>query len=302
MAGADELYCAVGPLPAFGPSVLNAGDLPAAVKKIHGLGKKLSLAANSIRLVYSKQGLRRCMDRFLEMDGAGVDAFIISSPSIFVMLENLKRPLCAELHLSSVQPCFNSMAARYFIRRGISRLILPNQLAPLEARAIFQECRAAGVETEVFDYRFFGCAYINGRCNLHNPEFHTFVKNIKGAALCRCGAGAGKITGMKALDAAPGRAGETAALWTRFSRRMNGGGAPRIGNAAAFFDFFTMGADYLKYGTRPDPSRLKIQKVKALRSMLGLAEELSRNLGPAKARAAFIERMTRWNGLEGGNE
>lgn len=297
LAGADELYCAVKPLPGFGPGVFNARELPAAVKKIHGLGKKLSLAVNAMRLEYSKQGLRRVMDRFIEMDGAGVDSFIISSPSIFEMVKDLKKPLRAELHLSSVQPCFNSLAARFFIRMGISRLILPNQLAPLEARAIFGECRAAGVETEIFDHRFFGCPYVNGRCNLHNANHHTFVKKIKGAALCRCGADDGRAIGMKALDAAPGRAGEAAALWARFSRRLAGGGAPRMGSAASFFDFFTMGANYLKYGTRCDPSHTKIEKVKALRSMLGLAEGLSRNLSPAEARAAFTERMAGWGGL-----
>jgi collagenase-like PrtC family protease len=295
-AGADELYCAIKPLDSFGRGVLPAGRLQAAADRIHALGGKLAVAANSMALLRDERGLRRFSNALLKADEAGVDAFIISNPSIFELIKNLKRPLRAKTHLSSVQPCFNSLAARVFIRRGISRLILPNQLSPKESAGIFAECRRAGVETEIFDYRFFGCTYVNGRCNLHNPVYHSFAGDLRGAAPCNRGIAAG--CGMKTLNILPERSAEIPAIWTRFSARLARGGSPRIGNAAAFFDFFSMGADYLKYGTRRDDSRVKIRKAAELRRMLDLARALTRELGRNAARNEFVRRMTSWNGLE----
>jgi hypothetical protein len=295
-AGADELYCAVAALPSYGHNALR-GNLRAAAARAHGLGKKLSLAVNAMILIYSRKQMTRFADGLNRAVDDGVDSLIVASPSVFTLLKELKRPLPAPVHLSSIQPCFNSRAARHFIRLGISRLILPSQVSPLEARDIFRECRAAGVETEIFDYRFFGCVYVNGRCNLHDPVFHTFTRGTKGADLCRCGAGAGGLPSVKAAEVAAGRAPEAAALARRLYDRMTCGGPPRIANAASFFDFFSMGAGYLKYGTRKDPSDVKIRKVRELRAMLDLAETLAGTLPRKAARDAFINRMTGWRGL-----
>jgi hypothetical protein len=293
-AGADELYCAVADIPSYGHGALRGG-LRAAAKAAHARGLKLSLAVNSLRLPYSKKQMAEFAGRLERAAGDGVDSFIVASPSVFTLFQELKRPLPVPVHLSSVQPCFNSRAARYFIRLGVSRLILPNQLSAQEAAEIFRECRAAGVETEIFDYRFFGCVYVNGRCNLHDPIFHTFTHGKEGDGLCRCG-GPGAKLNVKASEVAPGRAAETPALARRLYARMTCGGPPRLANAASFFDFFAMGTNYLKYGTRKDPSGVKIRKVEELRAMLDLAESLTGKLPPKAARAAFISRMTGWRG------
>jgi len=297
-AGADELYCAVADLPSFGYGVLKGGGLKAAARKAHALGKKLSLAVNSMRITYAAGQMKTFAARLERAAADGVDSFIVASPSVFELFSRLKRPLPGPVHLSSVQPCLNSLTARYFIRLGISRLILPSQVAPLECAEIFKECRAARVETEVFDYRFFGCVYVNGRCNLHDPVFHTFREGAGQPALCRCAAGKGPS--VKPVGIAPGSGPEALRLTRRLYSRMTCSGPPRLNNAAAFFDFFTMGTNYLKYGTRADTPEVKVRKVKELRAMLDLAEGLSRDLPRSGARAAFIDRMTRWRGLEGG--
>ncbi|MCM2267058.1 MAG: U32 family peptidase [Elusimicrobiales bacterium] len=298
-AGADELYCAVADIPSYGFGVLRGG-LATAVTRAHRLGKKVSLAVNSMRLTYSRAQMLQFAGRLRQAAEHGVDAFIVASPAVFELFRELKEKVPAPVHLSSVQPCFNSGTARYFIRLGISRLILPSQVAPAEAAGILRECRAAGVETEIFDYRFFGCVYVNGRCNLHDPVFHTFTSGKEGDAMCRCGAGTAGRLEVRPADVAPARAALAPALARRLYTRMTCGGPPRLANAAAFFDFFRGGVDFLKYGTRRDPSGVKVRKVRELRALLDLAEALKASLPAAAARAEFIRRMSAWRGLEGG--
>lgn len=295
-AGADELYTSVPGLPSFDETYLRGISIENSFKKIHALGKKALVAVNSPQIVLDTSGLKKLERRLHALDGAGADAFIISSPSLLSLLSSSPRRLRAALHLSSVQPCFNTAALRFFLRFGIRRLILPTQLPALEAADVLKLCRREGVETEIFDYRFFGCNYVNGRCNMHLPRFHTFKKGAKGGALCRCG-GPRQALPVKPLGVNPERAGEVPAIARRLALRMGGGGAPRFYNAASFFDFFTLGVGWLKYGVRADPPAVKARKVGQLRAMADLAGTLIKERGPRAARALFIERMTAWRGV-----
>jgi len=292
-AGADELYTSVPGLPSFDETYLRGITVAGAIRRIHALGKKALIAVNSQQVARDPRGLRALQRRFYELDDAGADAFIVASPSILSLLRSGSRKLRADLHLSSVQPCFNTAALRFFLRLGVKRLILPTQLAPLEARELLALCRREGVETEIFDYRFFGCVYVNGRCNLHQPRFHTFRNTSEGGALCRCGSGS--PLRVRPLDAAAGRGKETAAIAGRLALRMGRGGAPRLYNAAAFYDFFRLGVGWLKYGVRKDSPEVKALRVRQLREMADLAEDLRAKYGHARARRLFIDHMTGWN-------
>ena len=76
---------------------------------------------------------------------------------------------------------------------------------------------------------------------------------------------------------------------------MGCGGAPRLYNAASFYDFYRLGVGWLKYGVRLDPPKVKERKVRELRRMADLAETLTAELG-AGGREEFIRRMTAWKG------
>ncbi len=289
-AGADELYCAARSFPAFGAAALLPDrDLPAAIKAANNSGVKLSLAVNSA-VVYAS-GAQRLLDGLARLDRAGLDAFIVSSPALLGLL-GARPGLKAALHLSSVQPCFNTGTAGLFMDRGVSRIIFPNQLSGAEAAPVIKLCRARGVETELFDYRFFGCTYVNGRCKLHRPDFHTFAGAKKGAA--PCGYAAGRGLGLKSFEADQARAGELREVSARVAARMGCGGPLQIADAGAFFDYFSAGADFLKYGSRSDPSAVKVRKVAAMRAMINLAGELAGKYARARARAVFTDRMTKW--------
>ncbi|HAH31617.1 MAG TPA: hypothetical protein DCL44_04820 [Elusimicrobia bacterium] len=297
-AGADELYCAVATLPHFGkPAALTGiGPLKTAVRAAHGLGMKLSLAVNGIAPEFTLKQEAGLLKRLAAADASGVDAFITASPSMFSLLSKLKPQLRAKLHLSSVQPCFNSLTAGFFIKLGVSRLILPNQLAPFEAREIIKLCRARKVETEIFDYRFFGCAYLNGRCHLHFPDHYTPNIAIRDGSMCRLNVKAEKLPALSCIETDPAWKPRLGPVMKRLSVRLGCGGAPRMANAASFFDFFSAGVNYLKYGTRQDASEIKIKKVRELRAMLDLVEKFSTTLPHKDARACFIEKMTGWDG------
>ncbi len=294
-AGADEFYTAIEGLPAFSVGFLPGRDLAAAIKKAHALGRKIALAVNAIHAPATNKRLAVMEKRVRSLDKLGMDAFIISNPYLLGLFSGRGKRLRAELHLSSVQPVFNSLSAAFFSRFGVSRLILPNQLSPKEALKTLTFCSAQGIETEIFDYRFFGCAYINGRCHMHRPDHYTLKSAILEGNLCRINARPGGLVKLNTLDL-PGRARELPALVKRLENRFTCGGSPRLSNAAAFFDFFTSGAQYLKYGTRHDAPEVKVKKVSELRAMLSLAEQLSASLPPAEARRHFIRELSRWNG------
>jgi len=292
-AGADEIYCAVGPLPSFKDraALRDIAALRRAVRTAHGLGLKLSVAVNSVILRFNPSKEARLLELLAEADEAGTDNFIVASPAMFALFSKLKG-LRARLHLSSVQPCFNSFTAAFFIRLGVSRIILPNQLSPAEAAKILKLCRASGVETEIFDYRFFGCTYVNGRCYLHRPDHYTLTAEYGGGSMCHPGL---RSVVPAVLNADPEWKQRLAGITDQFSARFARGTPPRIANPATFFDFLSAGVGYLKYGIRQDTGEEKVRKVKELRRMLDLAEELSRSLPRAQARRRFIESMSHWS-------
>ncbi len=294
-AGADEFYTAVDFLPAFSPGTLPEEDLLPAIKKVSALGKKLALAVNSPWARGTDKEMAVLERRIRSLDKLGIGAFIIANPYLLALFSGPGKRLRAGLHLSSVQPVFNSLSAAFFARFGISRIILPNQLSPVEARKILALCRAKGIETEIFDYRFFGCAYINGRCQLHSPGHYTLKSAMPEGNICRVSSGPDGLVKLRGLDR-PERSGELPALVRRLGSRFSCGGSPRLYNAAAFFNFFAAGVPYLKYGTRQDPAAVKAGKVRELRAMIGLAEELSSSKPAAEARRLFVQELSRWNG------
>ena len=298
-AGADELYCAVPGMPSFGEpaSLEGAPDLRAVVNSIHRLGLKLSLAVNSQEEAgFTLEGEKALLRQLAAADAAGVDSFIVANPAILELLLKLRRRR-ARLHLSTVQPCFNSLAAEFFLDMGISRLILPNQLSPYEARGILELCRKRKVETEIFDYRFYGCAYINGRCHLHRPDYYSLSgAPVKNGSMCRMNLSAGKMAAPVALGLDPSWRPRLGAIAGRLSSRLACGGAPRMYNFSTFFDFFSAGVGYLKYGTRQDTCAVKVAKVKELRAMLTLAGELSAKYSGRAAKSRFMRSMEKWDG------
>lgn len=287
--GVDEVYFAVDDIPNYASagSIGTAADAHETIRAAHALRLKVFLAANGREAKpegFEKEALVR---RIKRVAAAGVDGLIVSSPGLFFTLREEK--IGVPLHLSSVQPCFNSATAKFFVDNfSVSRVILPNQLAAREAGGILKYCRSAGVETEIFFYKFFGCPYINGACYLHRPRYYTAVGTQPEGGMCRMGSG-GSLARVSPALVFKRDAAAIARTAARLSVRLSRGGAPRLLNAAAFFDYCLAGVDCVKYGTRTDDTATKVANIKKIRTTMELFLELAGRLPPDEARRRFVE-------------
>jgi hypothetical protein len=287
--GVDEVYFAVDDIPNYA----NAGAIGTAaaarevVRAAHAHKLKILLAANGREARPEGFGREALVSKLKLVAAAGVDGLIVSSPGLFFTLRAEKIGL--PLHLSSVQPCFNTGTARFFVENfGVSRVILPNQLAAREAEGILKYCRSAGVETEIFFYKFFGCPYINGACYLHRPRYYTAVGAQPEGGMCRMGSG-GSLAKVSPALVFRRDAAAIARTAARLSVRLSRGGAPRLLNAAGFFDYCLAGVDCVKYGTRTDDTATKVANLKRIKTTMELFGKLAGRFSPAEARRRFVE-------------
>lgn len=287
--GVDEVYFAVDDIPNYASAgaIGTAADARETIRAAHALRLKIFLAANGREAEsegFDKEALVR---KIRLVASAGVDGLIVSSPGLFFTLREEKIGL--PLHLSSVQPCFNSGTAKFFVEKfGVSRIILPNQLAAGEAGGVLKYCRSAGVETEIFFYKFFGCPYINGACYLHRPGYYTAVGAQPEGGMCRMGAG-GSLAKVSPALVFKRDAGAIARTAARLSVRLSRGGAPRLLNAAGFFDYCLAGVDCVKYGTRTDDAATKVANLKRIRTTMELFGKLAGRFSHEEARRRFVE-------------
>ncbi|OGR39083.1 MAG: hypothetical protein A2X29_10260 [Elusimicrobia bacterium GWA2_64_40] len=287
--GVDEVYFAVNDIPNYASAgaIGTAAGAREIVRAAHALRLKVFLAANGRETKpegFEKEALVR---KIKLVASAGVDALIVSSPGLFFTLREEK--LGVPLHLSSVQPCFNTGTAKFFVENfGVSRIILPNQLAAREADGILKYCKSAGVETEIFFYKFFGCPYINGACYLHRPRYYTAVGAQPEGGMCRMGS-CGSLARVSPELVFRREAAAIARTAARLSVRLSRGGAPRLLNAAAFFDYCLAGVDCVKYGTRTDDTPTKAANLKRIRTAMDVFGKLAGRFSPAEARRRFVE-------------
>ncbi|MGD9641810.1 MAG: U32 family peptidase [Elusimicrobiales bacterium] len=287
--GVDEVYFAVDDIPSYA----NTGAIGMAaqaceiIRAAHTHKLKVFLAANGREVRLGDFDREVLIRKIKAVAAAGIDGVIVSNPGLFRIFAGEK--LAAPLHLSSVQPCFNSGTAKFFVENfGVSRIILPNQLAAGEAGGILKYSRSAGVETEIFFYKFFGCPYINGICYLHRPRYHTAAGPQEEGALCRMGAG-GSLAKVSPARVFRRDAAEIARTAARLSLRVSRGGSPRMLNAAGFFDYCLAGVDCVKYGTRTDDTATKVANIKKIRTTMELFRKLAGRFAPDEARRRFVE-------------
>lgn len=93
---------------------------------------------------------------------AGVDAIIASSPYIIETAKEHAKEL--EVHLSTQQSTMNSLATKYWLKEGISRVVLGREANLDEIKQIIDETQT---EIEVFIHGGMCVAY-SGRCMLSN--------------------------------------------------------------------------------------------------------------------------------------
>lgn len=156
--GADAVY--IGgknfSLRAYGDNFSEA-EILQAVEFTHKLGKKIYVAAN----IFAHNGDLDALGEFLEfLDGAGVDAVLISDLGVFSLARSLTKNL--ELHVSTQANVTNYRTAKFFHELGASRIVLARELTLEEILEIRKNCAA---ELEIFVHGAM-CISYSGRCYL----------------------------------------------------------------------------------------------------------------------------------------
>lgn len=230
--GAAEFYCGFGSIPGHlygGVNFQSVKDIVSAIRVSHNYGRKFYIAANEIQ----SQALTQTVAFIKEMASYGVDGAIIRDIAILDRLGSDRGKL--EYILSSLSPCYNASALRFYKSLGITRFALPEHLLPSEAEGLIKN--GLGIGTEMFLMVREYCVVLNGLC---------YLKQFNGQCLCR-----------KEFETAGGG---------KFRMALPGA-ADHFSN---LYDFHSLGVGVLKIGRHPtrDYSRVIFNEALAINKLL----------------------------------
>ena len=218
--GADEFYCGLKNVPGHlygGENFETEEEITRAIKISHKNGKKFFLAANEIQSTTFDDTIltiRRLVKN-------NIDGIIIRD---ITMLERLKAlGVKTDYILSSLSLCFNEKCLEFYKNLGVTRLALPEQLLPREAKGLVKN--KFQIETEVFLGAREYCVVFNGFC---------YLKQFNGKCICRSEFSLG--SGGKFMMARPSNK-------EHFSN---------------LYDFYKLGAPILKIGRHPTKDYAKL--------------------------------------------
>lgn len=230
--GAAELYCGLYGVPNHVEGARNftaPAEVGEAAALAHSAGRRLYFAANEVHA----EGLEATAAILKDLAGRGVDGFIIKDLSLLGRVRGLKAG--KEIILSTLACCMNAGSLGFYAGLGVTRMALPEQLTPQEARELVKN--RLGVGTEVFHKAQECCRNFNGLCFL---DCHGLETNV-----CRKEYRAGRnVFVMPALSPAQ--------------------------HLAELHDYYKMGVGTLKIGRSPDAadSRLIFAEARALLKLL----------------------------------
>ncbi len=174
--GADAVY--IGgknfSLRAYGDNFTEE-EILKAVEFTHKLGKKIYVATN---IFAHNADIAELEKYFKFLDGAGVDAVLISDLGVFTLAKSLTKNL--QLHVSTQANVTNYRTANFFHEMGASRIVLARELTLEEILEIKKNCAA---ELEIFIHGAM-CISYSGRCYL--SHYLTGRDGNKGACTHSC--------------------------------------------------------------------------------------------------------------------
>lgn len=261
-AGADEVYGGYVPTAwvkkysmlgsanqRYFPSaqITDARELGRVINSAHGCGIKFFLTMNAP--YYTERQYSDLLDEARSVSGMGADALIVSDLGLLLRLRDALPEV--NVHLSTLQTVFNSEAARFFHRLGISRMVLPRELTLAEMAGVVKS--NPGVEFDAF-VMVGKCPNIEGFC--------TFTHNSP-SLVWPC---------EERYDIAAETPGESPegiinaqAGWSGVNRRQACGlcGLPRLQKA---------GVTALKLVGRGGPTKMKVAVIKAVKDAVDMMD------------------------------
>ena len=133
-------------------------ELKEGTKFVHDHGKKIYVTVN---IVLHNKEIKLVKDYLKELDKIGVDAIIVSDPLI---VDTALKETNLEVHLSTQQSTLNVEACKYWVAKGVKRIVLGREVSKEEIKEIIDN---VDVDIECFIHGAM-CAGYSGRCVLSN--------------------------------------------------------------------------------------------------------------------------------------
>ena len=134
-------------------------EITEACNFAHSLNKKVYVTVN---IVFHNEDLEGLADYLKKFEEAKVDAIIVSDPVVISVLE--ENNINLEVHLSTQNSTTNSESVKYWMSKGVKRVVLAREVCAKEIKEIIDN---TGCDVEVFLHGAM-CTCYSGRCVLSN--------------------------------------------------------------------------------------------------------------------------------------
>lgn len=137
----------------------STNEIKEAVSFAHNLGKKIYVTLN---IIFHNEDLEGVIKYLKELSKANVDAVIISDVFLIDIIKKETPDL--KIFLSTQDSVTNKESVKYFMNKGVSRVVLARELTKDEIKEIYDETKC---ELEIFLHGAM-CTSYSGRCVLSN--------------------------------------------------------------------------------------------------------------------------------------
>lgn len=151
-------------------------ELTECVEYAHSLNKRVYVTVNIVFHNEDLEGLKEYLKFLSEIK---VDAIIVSDPVVIEVLN--ENSIDLEVHLSTQASTLNSRAAKFYLDRGVKRLVLAREASKENIERIKKE---TGAELECFIQGAM-CTSFSGRCVLSNYTTNRDSNRGGCAQVCR---------------------------------------------------------------------------------------------------------------------
>lgn len=142
----------------------------------HKISKKVYLTLN---IIFHNEDIEKVNDYIDSVVNAGIDAFIISDPSLISYIKQNYPNV--EVHISTQNSTTNYASVLFFKEQGVDRVVLARELNKSQIKEIIDK---TGLDIEVFIHGAM-CTCMSGRCALSNYITNRDANRGGCAQVCR---------------------------------------------------------------------------------------------------------------------
>ena len=151
-------------------------EINEATKYAHSINKKVYVTVN---IVFHNEDIEGVKDYLRELKKAGVDAIIVSDPSVIDIVRDNNIDL--KIHISTQASTLNYESVLFWKSRGVERVVLAREVSKEEIKEIID---LTSMEIETFVHGAM-CSSYSGRCVLSNYFTNRDANRGGCAQICR---------------------------------------------------------------------------------------------------------------------